>query len=90
MKVSNRPRCASGDAVCADPSLGAAERQLARAYREAQAAGVPGERLQRQQQRWQSARQAAAREAPWALHDVYLARIAELNGMTREAQGGEN
>ena len=94
MKVSNRPRCASADPgaalVCADPSLGAADRQLARAYRQAQAAGVSDERLQRQQQRWLAARSAAAREAPWAVRDVYVARIAELNGMAQEAGGGAN
>jgi uncharacterized protein YecT (DUF1311 family) len=92
MKVSNRPRCALADPgaalVCADPSLGAADRQLSRAYRQARAAGVSDDRLQRQQQRWLAARSAAAREAPWAVHDVYLARIAELNGMAREAHDG--
>ena len=45
------------------------------------------DQLQRQQQRWLAARAAAASEAPWAVHDVYLARIAELNGMAREAGG---
>jgi hypothetical protein len=70
-----------------DPSLGAAERQLARAYQGARAAGVPDAQLQRQQQRWLAARSAAAREAPWAVHDVYLARIAELNGMAKDAHG---
>ena len=91
MKVST-PRCASRGAgaalVCTDPSLGAAERQLTRAYQSARAAGVPDAQLQREQQRWLAARSAAAREAPWAVHDVYLARIAELNGLAREAHGG--
>jgi uncharacterized protein len=90
MKVST-PRCASRDPgqalVCADPSLGAAERQLSRAYQDARNAGVPDVQLQRQQQRWLAARSAAAREAPWAVHDVYLARIAELNGQARDAHG---
>ena len=89
MKVST-PRCASRDPgqalVCADPSLGAADRQLTRAYQDARNAGVPDVQLQRQQQRWLAARSAAAREAPWAVHDVYLARIAELNGQAREAR----
>jgi hypothetical protein len=80
MKVS-APRC------CADSGLGAAERQLTRAYQDARAAGVPDAQLQYQQQRWLAARSAAAREAPWAVHDVYLARIAELNGQAREAHG---
>lgn len=90
MKVSV-PRCANRDPgealVCADPSLGAADRQMARAYQVARAAGVPDAQLQRQQQRWLAARSAAAREAPWAVHDVYLARIAELNGLARDAHG---
>jgi hypothetical protein len=90
MRVST-PRCASHDPgaalVCSDPSLGAADRQLARAYQGARAAGVPDAQLQRQQQRWLAARSAAAREAPWAVHDVYLARIAELNGQAHDAHG---
>ncbi|WP_374467714.1 hypothetical protein [Phenylobacterium sp.] len=88
-KASNR--CASSDPgaalVCADPALGAAERQLARAYRQAEAAGVSAAQLARQQQRWLTARAQAAREAPWAVRDVYEARIAELNDQTRDARG---
>jgi len=88
-----RPRCGSPDPgaalACADPSLNAADRQLSRAYRQAQAAGVPEERLQRQQQRWLAARANAARQAPWAVHDIYLARIAELQDQTRAAGEGE-
>ena len=49
--------------------------------------GAPDAQLRQQQQRWLSARSSAAREAPWAVHDVYLARIAELNGQAREAHG---
>lgn len=83
-------RCASADpganAVCADRSLQAADRELARAYRQAEAAGAPPWRLQEQQRRWIAARAAAAREAPWAVRDVYQARIAELRDMTRNAQ----
>jgi hypothetical protein len=90
MQVST-PRCASPDpgeaVVCADPSLGAADRQMTRAYQGARAAGVSDAQLQHQQQRWLAARSAAAREAPWAVHDVYLARIAELNGQAKEAHG---
>jgi len=86
-------RCALPDAgaalTCADPALGSAERQLSRAYREAQAAGVPASTLERQQQRWIAARATAAREAPWAVHDVYLARIAELKDQTRQASRGD-
>jgi hypothetical protein len=89
MRVSTH--CASRDPgeaiVCADPNLGAAERQLSRAYQGARAAGVPEPELRQQQQRWLAARSTAAREAPWAVRDVYLARIAELNGQAREAHG---
>ena len=91
--ASARPRCASADPgaalACADPALGAADRQLSRAYRQAQAAGVPSERLERQQQRWLAARANAARQAPWAVHDIYLARIAELQDQTRAASQGD-
>jgi uncharacterized protein len=85
-------RCASPDPaaalVCADPGLGAADRQLNRVYHQAEAAGVPSWRLQQQQQRWLAARATAAREAPWAVHDVYVARIAELQDQARNASGG--
>jgi hypothetical protein len=91
--AQSAPRCASSDPgaalTCADPSLGAADRQLSRAYRQAQAAGVSSERLERQQQRWLTARANAARQAPWAVHDIYLARIAELQDQTREASHGD-
>lgn len=84
-------RCASADPgealACGDPGLGAAERRLNRAYREAAAAGVPPAVLERQQQRWRAARAAAAREAPWAVREVYQARIAELQDLTRDARG---
>lgn len=84
-------RCASPDPgaalTCGDPALGAAERRMNRAYRDAVAAGVPAATLEQQQQRWLSARAAAAREAPWAVREVYQARIAELQDMTRSAEG---
>ena len=70
-----------------DPTLRDADRQMSRAYSTARAAGVPDWKLQRQQQRWQQARASAAHEAPWAVHDVYLARIAELHDLTRDASG---
>lgn len=68
-----------------EPTLRDADRQMSRAYSTARAAGVPDWKLQRQQQRWEQARASAAREAPWAVHDVYLARIAELHDLTRTA-----
>ena len=73
-----------------DPTISDADRQMNRAYSSARAAGVPDWQLRRQQQRWEQARAAAAREAPWAVHDVYLARIAELHDLTRDAEDPEN
>jgi uncharacterized protein YecT (DUF1311 family) len=92
IRVANvQTRCASPDPgealACGDPSLSAAERRLNRAYREAQDAGVPAATLEQQQQRWRAARTAAAREAPWAVRDVYQARIAELQDLARNARG---
>ena len=79
-----RNTCGSSDPiVCADPRLSVRERQLQAAYHQAEAAGVNPEQLRRQQQRWLAARAAAAREAPWAVEEVYEARIAELNDQSR-------
>lgn len=90
MRVAGSDTCASPDfgqaVVCADRRLGARDRQLQQAYRNAEAAGVPASSLQRQQARWLQARAAAAREAPWAVEDVYVARISELNDLTRDAR----
>jgi len=90
MRVARNDACASPDpgqaVVCADRRLGARDRQLQQAYRNAEAAGVPTSSLQRQQARWLQARAAAAREAPWAVEDVYEARISELNDLTRDAR----
>ena len=90
MRVARNDACASADpgeaAVCADRSLSARDRQLQRAYRNAEAAGVPASALRRQQDRWLQARAAAAREAPGAVEDVYVARISELNDLTRDAR----
>ncbi len=76
--------CASSDPgealVCANPRLAQRDRQLQRAFRDAESAGVPASALRRQQDRW-----IAAREAPWAVEDVYEARIAELNDLARDA-----
>lgn len=88
--VKAGPRCDAADPgaalACSDPALGAADRRLARAYREAEEAGVPPDRLERQQRRWLQARANAARQAPWAVHDIYLARIAELEDQARAAE----
>jgi hypothetical protein len=73
-----------------DPTIADVDRQMYLAYSNARAAGVPDWQLRRQQQRWEQARAAAAREAPWAVHDVYLARIAELHDLTRDAEDPED
>lgn len=91
LRVAQAPsRCANADPgealVCADGRLGVRDRQLQQAYRNAEAAGVPASALRRQQARWLQARAAAAREAPWAVEDVYVARIAELNDLTQDAR----
>lgn len=59
--------------------------RLARAYRRAAEAGVPEWRLERQQARWRQAREAAERDAPWAVRRIYAARIAELDDLAGEA-----
>jgi uncharacterized protein YecT (DUF1311 family) len=92
IKVTNvTTRCASPDPgealACGDPNLTAAQRRLNRAYADAVAAGVSPTTLEQQQQRWLAARAAAAREAPWAVREVYQARIAELQDLTRDARG---
>ncbi|MGH6908829.1 MAG: hypothetical protein ACREEG_01480, partial [Phenylobacterium sp.] len=69
-----------------DTAIRDADRQMDRAYSSARAAGVPDWQLRKQQARWEAARASAAREAPWAVHDVYLARIAELHDLTKDAQ----
>lgn len=90
MRVARANPCASPDpgeaAVCADTRLSARDRQLQQAYRNAEAAGVPTSALRLQQARWLQARAAAAREAPWAVEDVYVARISELKDQTRDAR----
>lgn len=69
--------------VCTDPQLAAADRRLARAYRQALSAGVPRQILDRQQAAWMAAREDAARFGPAAVADVYGERTAELQGMAR-------
>lgn len=90
MRIARANTCASDDPgealVCADGRLGARDRQLQQAYRNAEASGVPASALRRQQARWLQARAAAAREAPWAVEDVYEARISELNDLSRDAR----
>lgn len=73
-----RARTPAERVVCADPVLAEADQQLAAAYEQALAAGIPDWRLERQQRRWLRAREDAARDAPAAVAEVYAARIAEL------------
>ncbi|HEY0648300.1 MAG TPA: hypothetical protein VGD44_10475 [Phenylobacterium sp.] len=90
MRVAKAAPCAQADPgeaiVCADRRLAVRDRQLQQAYRNAEAAGVPSSALRRQQDRWVQARAAAARDAPWAVEDVYVARISELNDLSRDAR----
>jgi hypothetical protein len=69
--------------VCVDPQLAAADRRLARAYRQAIDAGVPEQILRRQQDAWLAERERAARAGPAAVFDAYSERTAELEGMAR-------
>jgi len=90
MRVARNDGCVSADPgealVCADPRLNQRDRQLQRALRDAEAAGVPASALRRQQERLRQARAAAARDGSWAVEDVYEARIAELNDLARDAR----
>ena len=47
---------------------------------------MPASALRRREARWLEVRAAAAREAPWAVEDVYVARISEINDMIRDAR----
>jgi uncharacterized protein YecT (DUF1311 family) len=76
-------RSTSERMVCVDPDLAAADRRLARAYREAVDSGVPERVLRRQQDVWLGARESAARYGPEDVARVYEARIAELESMSR-------
>lgn len=80
-----RARTPAERVVCADPVLAEADQELAAAYDQARAAGVPDWRLERQQRRWLRAREDAARDAPDAVAQVYAARIAELQDQARYA-----
>ncbi|MGZ8369449.1 MAG: hypothetical protein ACXWVH_00155, partial [Caulobacteraceae bacterium] len=66
--------------VCTDPELAAADRRLARAFRNAVDNGVPERALRAQQDRWLRAREQAAVD-PEAVAMVYEARIRELEDM---------
>lgn len=70
---------ASEELVCNDAALAAQDRRLAASWRRALDAGVPMNRLRRQQQRWLDAREDAARHAPQEVADLYDQRIQELD-----------
>ncbi len=69
--------------ICADPRLAADDRRMDRLYHQALDAGVPARILRRQQRDFLDAREAAARQGPDAVADVYGERIAELQGMAQ-------
>jgi uncharacterized protein YecT (DUF1311 family) len=69
--------------VCSDPQLAAADRRMARAFREARVAGVPYGVLAAQQQRWYRDRDRA--DTPEALAQTYDQRIAELQSQRDNA-----
>ena len=75
--------------VCADPRLAAADRRMARAWHRALDAGAPAWRLKRDQRDWLAARDAAARESPGDLADLYAQRISELEALGPGAAGPE-
>jgi len=75
--------------LCGDPKLAAADRRLAAAYRRAVQAGASPDRLRRQQGRWLAARETAAEEAPWAVAQVYEARISELEDEAAQARADD-
>ena len=68
--------------VCADPRLAAADRRMARAWRRAVQLGAPTWRLRRDQRDWMIAREAAARDAPDEVADLYDQRIRELEALS--------
>ena len=75
--------------LCGNPKLAAADRRLAAAYRRAVQAGASPDRLRRQQGRWLAARETAAEEAPWAVAQVYEARISELEDEAAQARADD-
>ncbi|MDP3174398.1 MAG: hypothetical protein Q8M88_08190 [Phenylobacterium sp.] len=77
------------DFVCLSPSLGAADRELAQAYRTAVRSGVPVSLLRLQQDQWRADLERAALDDPNALHDVYDVRIEELHELATQAASGE-
>ena len=72
-------------AVCSDPGLAAADRQLARAYRRALRSGADPESLRQEQRDWLSIREDAAQHSRGALASVYGQRIAELDDIAENA-----
>lgn len=77
-------RTRAEEMVCQDPSLAAADRRLARAFRRATEAGVPYAPLRGEQDDWISIREAAARRSPEAVASIYDQRIEELEAMAQD------
>jgi uncharacterized protein YecT (DUF1311 family) len=72
------------EAVCADPTLAAADRRLARAYRRVLESGMDPVELDGEQRDWLAIREDAASRSQRALAQVYAQRIAELDRMAAE------
>jgi uncharacterized protein YecT (DUF1311 family) len=78
----------AAEMVCSDPDLGAADRELTRAYRRALRSGAaPPEQLRADQQDWLAIREDAARRSPRSLARVYDQRIDELNALADDGPG---
>ncbi|MDB5425694.1 MAG: hypothetical protein JWQ29_3110, partial [Phenylobacterium sp.] len=68
-------------AICADPSIAAADEDMQRAFQRALKAGAPARTLQAEQKEWLNVREDAARRSPGDLADAYAQRVAELNAI---------
>ena len=67
--------------VCTDAVLAAADRHLARAYRQAERSGAPIEALREDQDEWLAYREEAALRSPRAVAAAYDRRIGELEAI---------
>jgi len=82
--------CRLGDSqadyqVCAFPQVAEADRDLKRAYRQAQSAGVPAEALKADEAAWQPDREIAAHRSATQLAMAYRAHIAKVEALAVEA-----
>ena len=70
-------------AICANPSLAAADQEMRRAYQRALDAGAPPMPLRASQEDWLIASEVAADRSTLDLAAAYARRIAELNALAR-------